>query len=163
MRSSRLATTDPTLDVSLLENRILAALPSPLVLASTDSSLIETSSGLLGIDSSEFATGSSCAAPFGPTAGLGGSPALAVPEPSTLLLAAMGSIGFVRCARRRSMRRNAKNPRKTAGASPFARSAEQNGECPLPPSGISVALKMHQSAIGDESGVAVLGSGSTTL
>ncbi len=58
----RLATTDPGLDVSLLESRILAALPSSSILPSTDSSsLIGADSGLLAVDGGSFGSASSSA------------------------------------------------------------------------------------------------------
>jgi autotransporter-associated beta strand protein len=100
----RLAATDPGLDVSLLEDRVLASLPATSVLPSTDSSpLGETGSGLLSVDSgtSSSASGGATFA-FAPAAGFGGSPA-AVPEPSTLLLAALGGIGLLIAVRRQTV------------------------------------------------------------
>jgi autotransporter-associated beta strand protein len=103
----RLAATDPGLDVSLLESRVLAALPSPSILPSTEASpLADTGSGLLAVDSSAIDSGSSGAsAAFAAGASFSGSPA-AVPEPSTLLLAALGGIGLAFAARRRVRGRN---------------------------------------------------------
>ena len=102
----RLAATDPGLDVSLLESRVLAALPSSSILPSTDASpLADTGSGLLAADSSAFGSGSSGAGgTFAPAASFSGSPA-AVPEPSTLLLAALGGIGLALAAGRRGRNR----------------------------------------------------------
>ena len=103
----RLAATDPGLDVSLLESRVLAALPSSSILPSTDASpLADGGSSLLAADTSAFASGSSGAsATFAAGASFSGSPA-AVPEPSTLLLAALGGIGLAFAARRRVRGRN---------------------------------------------------------
>ena len=100
----RLATTDPGLDVGLLENRVLAALPSSSIVPTIDSApLSDSGSGLLAADTSAFGTGSSGAtAAFASGASFGGSPA-AVPEPSTLLLAALGGIGLAFAARRRRL------------------------------------------------------------
>jgi hypothetical protein len=99
----RLATLDPGLDVSVLESRVLASLPSSSILPSTDSApLGEIGSGLLAIDTSTPASGSSGAtAAFASGASFSVSPAAAVPEPSTLLLAALGGIGLALAARRR--------------------------------------------------------------
>ena len=101
----RLAATDPGLDVSLLEDRVLAALPSSSVWSSSGTSpLLDSGSGLLAVDSSTSgSSGSSLggSAAFAPAAAFGGSPA-AVPEPSTLLLAAMGGIGILMAFRRRT-------------------------------------------------------------
>ena len=98
----RLATTDPGLDVSLLESRVLAALPSSSILPATDAApLADTGSDLLAADTSAVGTGTSgSGAEFASTASFSGSPA-AVPEPSTLLLAALGGIGLAFAARRR--------------------------------------------------------------
>jgi autotransporter-associated beta strand protein len=99
----RLAATDPGLDVSLLEDRVLAALPTPSVWSSSGTSpLIDSGSGLLAVDSGTSGSSPSGAtAAFAPAADFGGSPA-AVPEPSTLLLAAMGGIGILMAFRRRT-------------------------------------------------------------
>ncbi len=98
----RRAATDPGLDVNLLESEVLAALPSSSILPSTDASpLADSGSGLLAADSSAFGAGSSgSGGTFAPAASFSGSPA-AVPEPSTLLLAAFGGIGLAFAARRR--------------------------------------------------------------
>jgi hypothetical protein len=103
----RLAATDPGLDVSLLENRVLSSLPSSIWTSADAASLVEIGSGLLTVDSSTFASGSSGAsAAFAPSAGFdGGSPA-AVPEPSTLLLTAMGALGLAFAGRRRAICRS---------------------------------------------------------
>ncbi len=103
----RLASTDPGLDASLLENRVLAALPTSSILPSADiSPLADSSSNLLAADSSAFGSGSSgSAGTFASAAGFTGSPA-AVPEPSTLLLAALGGLGLAFAARRRSASRS---------------------------------------------------------
>ena len=100
----RLAATDPGLDVSLLDSRVLAALPSTSVWSASGSPLtINSGSGLLGIDSSTFSTGSSSgSAAFAPAVGFAGSPA-AVPEPSSLLLAALAGIGVLFAIRRRTL------------------------------------------------------------
>jgi autotransporter-associated beta strand protein len=100
----RLSATDPGLDVSLLEDRVLAALPTPSVWSSSGTSpLIDSGSGLLAVDSSTSgsSSGSSLGGSiaFAPAAAFGGSPA-AVPEPSTLLLALLGGIGIAWAARR---------------------------------------------------------------
>ena len=99
----RLAATNPSLDVSLLESRVLAALPSSS-LSSTDASpLADSGSGLIAADTSAFGAGSSgSGGTFAPAASFSGSPA-AVPEPSTLLLAAFGGLGLAFAARRRRM------------------------------------------------------------
>ncbi len=57
----RLATTDPGLDVSLLESRVLAALPSSSILSlgADASPLVDTGSDLLAADTSAFGVGSS--------------------------------------------------------------------------------------------------------
>ena len=106
----RLATTDPGLDVSLLEDRILAAVslsnpPSTSIWTSGTSPLVEPGSGLLAVvsnASSSDATSSIVPGAFD----FGGSPELAegaaVPEPSSLLLAALGGIGILIAVRRRT-------------------------------------------------------------
>jgi fibronectin-binding autotransporter adhesin len=102
-----LETTDPGLDVRLLESRVLAAIPSSSAWPSTGSvPVTETGSGLLTVDSSKFASGSRGASvAFAPGASFDGGPA-AVPEPSTLLLAAFGGIGIALASRRRILGRN---------------------------------------------------------
>ena len=107
----RLAATDPGLDVSLLESRVLAALPSSSILPATDAApLADTGSDLLAADTSAVGTGTSgSAAEFASAASFSGSPA-AVPEPSTLLLALLCGIGgFVLAARRRMNGRSLSN------------------------------------------------------
>jgi hypothetical protein len=103
----RLAATDPGLDVSLLEDRVLAALPTPSVWSPSGTSpLIDSGSGLLAVDSgtSGSSSGSSLggSVAFAPAAAFSGAPA-AVPEPSTLLLAALGGIGVLMAFRRRTI------------------------------------------------------------
>ncbi len=112
-----LATQDPGLNVSLLESRILAALPSSSLWSSTGSGssstpLEDSGSTLLALGGSTLpggstfgttSTSSSAASAFAPSAGFSASPA-SVPEPSTLLLAALGGIGLALAARRRSNR-----------------------------------------------------------
>ncbi len=108
----RLATTDPGLDVSLLEDRVLAALPTQSVWSSSGTSpLIDSGSGLLAVDSSTIGSSSSStlggAAAFAPAADFGGSPELAegaaVPEPSALLLAILAGIGILIALRRKTV------------------------------------------------------------
>jgi hypothetical protein len=106
----RLAATDPGLDVSLLENRVLAALPATSVWSSSGTSPpIDFGSGLLAVDSSAFVASSGAisgsAVAFAPCAAFGGNPA-AVPEPSTLLLAALGALGLAFAGCRRAIRRS---------------------------------------------------------
>ena len=78
----QLAATNPGLDASLLESRVLAALPSSSILHSTNvSTLADTGSGLFAADSSWFGTGTSgLGGTFAPAASFSGSPT-AVPEP----------------------------------------------------------------------------------
>ncbi len=96
----RLAISDPGLDVSLLENRVIASLPPSSILPSSASILLnDTESGLLTVDGSTFISGSG-----GPIAKLGSEATFAesatsVPEPSTLLLAALGGILLALAAR----------------------------------------------------------------
>ncbi len=108
----RLAATDPGLDVSLLENRVLAAIPAASVWSSGGSSpVLDSDSGLLAADSSTIGSSSDSAlggaTAFAPAADFGGSPELAegaaVPEPSTLLLAVLGGIGMLIAYRRRTI------------------------------------------------------------
>jgi hypothetical protein len=103
----RLAATDPGLDVSLLEDRVLSALPNPSVWSPSGTTpLVDSGTGLLAVDSGAIGSTSSSAfgsgAAFAPAADFGGSPA-AVPEPSTLLLTALAGIGLAVGARRRSV------------------------------------------------------------
>jgi len=102
----QLAAIDPGLDVSLLESRVLAALSPPptSVLPSIGSAQLgDTGSGLLSVESSEF---SSASGPIGATAAFASSASpTAVPEPSTLLLAAVAGIGLALAARRRRIGR----------------------------------------------------------
>lgn len=100
-----LAAVDPGLNASLLEDRVLAMIPSNLVLSTSSASLADTASGLLALDSSPLAASSastfgSTAAAFVRSAAFAGNPA-AVPEPSTLLLAALGGVGLLLAVRRR--------------------------------------------------------------
>jgi autotransporter-associated beta strand protein len=111
--AERLAATDPGLDASLLENRVLAAVslsnrPSSLWSSSDPSPWIESNSELLALDSSTFASSNGADpqianAAFAPAASFGGEPA-GVPEPSTLLLAALGAFGVAIAARTRTGR-----------------------------------------------------------
>ncbi len=114
-----LATRDPALNVSLLESRILATLPSSSLWSSTGSGssstpLEDSGSTLLALGGSTLpgssafgttSTSSSAASAFAPSAGFSASPA-SVPEPSTLLLAALGGIGLALAARRRAIARS---------------------------------------------------------
>ncbi len=109
----RLAATDPGLDVSLLEDRVLAAIPAASVWSSSGTSpLLDSGSGLLATDASTIGTSSGstlgdAAAAFAPSAAFGGNPELAegaaVPEPSTLFLAALGGVGILIAFRRRTV------------------------------------------------------------
>ncbi len=108
----RLAATDPGLDVSLLEDRVLAAIPAPSVWSSSGTSpLLDSGSGLLAADSGTIGSSSGStlggATAFAPAADFGGSPELAegaaVPEPSALLLAILGGIGILIASRRRTI------------------------------------------------------------
>jgi hypothetical protein len=95
----RLAAADAGLDVSLLEDRVLASLPSSVWSSSDSSESAEWGSSMLGMDDNLTDSGASGApTAFSSAAGIGGSPA-AVPEPSTLLLAALGGIGLTVLAR----------------------------------------------------------------
>ena len=101
----RLAATDPGLDVSLLESRVLSVLPLSSTLVADSSPIVDGGSVLLTLDSSALGTGSaasSASAAFAPSASFAGSPS-AVPEPSTLLLAALAAIGLAVAARRRTI------------------------------------------------------------
>ena len=106
----RLAATDPGLDASLLESRVLAVLPSGSVVpaidpAATDpAATTDGTSNLLAMDSSSLGATSTSAtgAAFAPAASFAASPA-AVPEPSSLLLAALAGIGLIVAARRRTI------------------------------------------------------------
>ncbi|HEX3999112.1 MAG TPA: autotransporter-associated beta strand repeat-containing protein [Pirellulales bacterium] len=102
-----LAATDPGLNASLLESRVLAVLPSGTAVSSPDASPAEIGSSLLASDTSVYSTPSASAlgsvtAAFAPSATFAGSPA-AVPEPSTLLLAAMAGLGVIFAVRRRKI------------------------------------------------------------
>ena len=101
----RLAATDPGLDVSLLESRVLAVLPTSSSIGDAAPAL-DTGSNLLALDSSALGSVSGQAAigstAFAPSASFAGSPA-AVPEPSTLVLAALAVIGLLFAVRRRSV------------------------------------------------------------
>jgi autotransporter-associated beta strand protein len=102
----RLKVADSGLDVSLLESRVLAAVPSSSTLSSADASpLADTGFGQLTADSSAFGSGTSGAGgAFAPAANFNGG-ATAVPEPSTLLLVTMAGIGLALATRRRASRR----------------------------------------------------------
>ena len=54
----RLAATDPGLDVSLLESRVLVVLPSSSTLAADSSPILDSGSSLLALDSSALGSGS---------------------------------------------------------------------------------------------------------
>ena len=95
----RLAATDPGLDVSLLESRVLAVLPSTPVLGDT-SPIADSGANLLVLDSSASGSGpSGSPAAFSATPSFTGG-AAAVPEPSSLLLAALAGIGLLAVGRR---------------------------------------------------------------
>ena len=99
----RLAAADPGLDASLLEDRVLAVLPSSFWSGVADSSpTSDVGSGMLAMDSSASASGSSAnaSAAFASGASFAGSPA-AVPEPSALVLIAIAAIGLALVALRR--------------------------------------------------------------
>ena len=101
----RLAAVDPGLDASLLESRVLDVLPASSSAAADSSPIVDGGSSLLALDSSAISSGSgaaSASAAFASGAGFAGSPA-AVPEPSTLLLAALAGIGLIVAARRRKV------------------------------------------------------------
>jgi autotransporter-associated beta strand protein len=103
----RLARTAPGLDVSLLQSRALASLPSTSILTATDSSSLgEIASGLLTVDGSMFGSGSSGAIDaFAPSADFDGGSRATVPEPSSALLAALAVIGLALATRRRMIGR----------------------------------------------------------
>jgi hypothetical protein len=102
----QLAMTNPGLDISLLESRILAALPASSPWSSSGSSPQSvTGASLLSVDSSEFSSSfnstlDDATAAFSSAGGLGGGVAV-VPEPSSLLLAGFGAIGLALLGLRR--------------------------------------------------------------
>jgi fibronectin-binding autotransporter adhesin len=108
---AQLSAADPGLDASQLESRVLAILPSN---TAADALALETVSGLLASDTGPLGSspaskiGSESAA-FAPTATSAVNSAAvnpaAVPEPSTILLAAFGSVGLIFALRRRRDRR----------------------------------------------------------
>ncbi|HEX4000364.1 MAG TPA: PEP-CTERM sorting domain-containing protein, partial [Pirellulales bacterium] len=100
-----LASVDPGLNASLLESRVLAVIPSNSALSTPDASPAEIGSSLLASDTSAFSSPSASAlatvtAEFAPSATFAGSPA-AVPEPSTIVLAALAGIGLLLFTHRR--------------------------------------------------------------
>ena len=98
----RLAATDPGLDASLLESRVLAVLPASSLSSADVSPQLDSGANLLAMDSS-LGSGSALggtASAFSATPSFAGRPA-AVPEPSTLWLAALAALGLAFAARRR--------------------------------------------------------------
>ena len=107
----RLAASDPGLDASLMESRVLAVLPSSEALppsgqsGSVDSASLGRGASLLAFDSSAFGESPAGAArgAFSPSGNVGDSP-VAVPEPSSLLLALVSGMSILVAARPRSRR-----------------------------------------------------------
>jgi hypothetical protein len=102
----RIAASDPGLDASLLESRVLAVLPSSSA-ASNDASLAGAPSVLAASDSSDSGSPSgaifaSPATAFAPAATFAGSPA-AVPEPSTLMMSLLAGVVLLYASRRRKI------------------------------------------------------------
>ena len=99
----RLASVDPGLNVSLLEDRVLAVLPTSAGWSSDNAAApMESDSGLLAAD--ESASGSSTggqAAEFSANTGYGSNVA-PVPEPTTLCLAVLAAFGVLLAARVRN-------------------------------------------------------------
>lgn len=96
----RLAATNPQVNVSLLDSAVLNSLAR--VEDSSDASLGESGSSMLTIDGSSdgSSTGSSLGSQLSSGGAVGGS-AAAVPEPSTILLTALGALGIGIALRRR--------------------------------------------------------------
>ena len=99
----RSATTDPGLDLSLLESRVLALLRSSSSNSSSElpslPSLNDAGSNLPVLEPSEVFSGSNMSlatarADLTPAANLVSSP-VAVPEPSSLLLTVLASVGLM--------------------------------------------------------------------
>ncbi|HEX3999683.1 MAG TPA: autotransporter-associated beta strand repeat-containing protein [Pirellulales bacterium] len=103
----RLASMNPGLNASLMESRLLALLPATTDLSNASfTSPADDSASLLAADSSAIGSSSSPAvvagAAFLPAGGSNGGVA-EVPEPSSLLLAGLGSIALMALAMRRRL------------------------------------------------------------
>jgi autotransporter-associated beta strand protein len=90
----RLALADPGLDVSLLENRVIASLHSASLLPTIDAVPFGNSNVAL-LDATPFADNSSADTSVLGSAGLFAENSVAVPEPSAFLLAALAGIALV--------------------------------------------------------------------
>ena len=102
----RLAATDPGLDVSLLESRVLAVLPTVRSshrrggFLADQSAAVRVCSRWIRARWAQVRIVAAASAAFAPGASSAGSPA-AVPEPSSLLLAALAAAGLAVAAYRR--------------------------------------------------------------
>ncbi|HEX3997364.1 MAG TPA: PEP-CTERM sorting domain-containing protein, partial [Pirellulales bacterium] len=105
-----LAAADPALNASLLESRVLAVIPSSSALFAAEASPAEIGSSLLASDTTALSSPSAsvlggsaiASAAFAPSATFAASPA-AVPEPSTIVLAALAIGGLLVVVRRRNV------------------------------------------------------------
>lgn len=104
----RLAATDPQLNVSLLENRVLALLPANVDLLSINDPPASTANAdSITADGVDPSAATNLAVPFDGATTLSVAPphlvAAAVPEPASLLLAAVGALGLMLIALRRNL------------------------------------------------------------